>query len=102
MEIQFINYRWTRKDKRLITANTLFLLNNNNLNDNNLKKNIYISKLLNKKILFINKHYRNYKQKINNKLQKSIKRLFFNRSFKDIVLADDLIRKIFESRKILK
>ena len=62
MEIQYNKYRWSIRDRRLITANTLYLLNNNS-NNNKLNKNIYISKLLNKKVIFINKHFRNYNQK---------------------------------------
>ena len=88
------DYNWSIRERRSISATTYFL--------DNLEKNIYINKLLCRKIKFIKIHYRNYKQKQNNKLQNSIKRLFFNKIFNDKIIANDIIIQIFESRKILK
>ena len=92
-------YNLSVKDKRYILTHSFIY---NDFEKRKFYKNIYINKLLNKKYNIINKYLRHYNQKKKNKLQNSLKRLSFIKPLKNNILSTDIIRKIFESRKILE
>ena len=79
-------YNFSIRDKRNITANTYFYPE---------YKDEYIKKLLGKKVIKINKYFRNYKQ---NKIKNIKKKIILCKHLK---ISDDIIYKIFNSNKLL-
>jgi hypothetical protein len=87
----YANYNWSLRDRRKIAATTIL----NYYNYPKVNKELYIRKLLDKKVNLIIYHYSNYIKYKRVKLQNSFKKLYFNRPFVNMILADDLIKIIF-------